>query len=192
MRIEAGRWKGRILPRVHGARPAGARLKKSLFSVLAARLPGARVLDLFAGAGALGLEAASRGAAEVVLVEQNGATVRQLARWLRAAGAGADVELLRRDARRQALPAGPFDLVFLDPPFAFWREDGGRRILARAVALLAPQGRLALKVPGGAAVAEDPRWEVERRRDVGSVAWVLVRRGASEVGAPAAGGPTAG
>jgi 16S rRNA (guanine966-N2)-methyltransferase len=177
VRIEAGCWKGRSLPRPGGARPAGARLRKSLFSVIAARIPGARVLDLFAGAGAFGLEAASRGAGSVVLVERDAGRVRALATWLKAAGADRRVELCRRDALRAALPPGPFDLVFVDPPFALWEGKDAARLLARAVGALAPDGLALLKVPGRWGVPEDPRWAVRRRRAVGDAAWVLLAPG---------------
>ena len=180
MRIEAGRFKGRLLPRAREARPIPGRLRRSLFGVLTPRLPGARVLDLFAGVGGMGLEALSRGAAEVVLVDRDGAAVAALQRFLETVGAADEGRALRRDALRGALPAGPFDLVFLDPPFALWDGPDGPALLARAVAALAPDGLVALKIPARQVLPEDPRWQEHRRRDVGSVAWALV--GSTEAG----------
>ena len=177
MRIEAGRFKGRQLPRARGARPVPGRLRRSLFSVLAPRLEGARVLDLFAGVGGLGLEALSRGAAEVVLVDQDGAAVRELQAFLETVGATDEGRALRRDALRGTLPAGPFDLVFVDPPFPLWDGPEGAALLARAVGVLAPDGLLVLKIPARLALPEDPRWTERRRREVGTVAWALVDPG---------------
>ena len=174
MRIEAGRVMGRQLPRARGARPVPGRLRRSLFGVLAARLDGARVLDLFAGVGGMGLEALSRGAAEVILVDLDKAAVRELQAFLERVGAQAEGKALRRDALRGALPAGPFDLVFVDPPFPLWEGPEGAELLARAIAELAPDGLLALKVPAPLALPEDDRWRLLRRREVGSVAWALL------------------
>lgn len=174
MRIEAGRFKGRRLPDVGDARPVGGRLRRSLFSAIADWLDGARVLDLFAGVGGLGLEALSRGASGVTLVEQDPRAADALLRWIDAAGVGEEVRVLRRDARRIAPPTGPFDLVFLDPPYRLWETEAAA-LLARAVALLEPtEGLLVLKVPARAKLPEDGPWRLLRRREVGSNAWVLL------------------
>jgi len=120
LRIIGGRWRGRKLsfPDALGLRPTGDRLRETLFNWLQVHLPERRCLDLFAGSGALGFEAASRAAAEVVLVEANPQVVRSLA---------ANIELLKADQIRLVSgkaqsylqqPPEPFDLVFLDPPFA--------------------------------------------------------------------------
>ncbi len=175
MHIEAGRFKGRTLPPASHARPAGARLRKSLFSALGPRLEGARVLDLFAGAGGFGLEALSRGAAEVVLVERDAGRAGALERWLRSAGAEGEARVVRTDALAGRLPPGPFDLIFADPPYAAWSEGEAAGMVDRALARLAPEGRVVLKVP---ARLELPRGTVgveERRRRVGGAAWVVVR-----------------
>ena len=121
VRIIAGEWRGRRLPvaDVAGLRPSGDRVRETLFNWLAPRLPGARVLDLFAGSGALGFEALSRGAADATLVDTNAeavALIRQNAALL-----GARCDVLAADARRliAAPPAvAPYDIVFIDPPFA--------------------------------------------------------------------------
>ena len=120
--ITGGRWRGLKIEAADGIRPTSGRLREALFSQWGARLAGSRFLDLFAGSGAVGLEAASRGAAFVGLVEGEARVLACLERNLRLAGA-ADLEVLR--AR---LPAGlprclreqaPFDLVFADPPYSF-------------------------------------------------------------------------
>lgn len=177
MRIEAGRFKGRQLPKAREARPVPGRLRRSLFGVLAPRLEGARVLDLFAGVGGMGLEALSRGAAEVILVDRDGAAVRELQAFLERVGAATEGRAIRRDVLRGALPAGPFDLVLVDPPFPLWDGPEGALLLARAVAVLAPDGLLALKIPAPLALPEDRRWRLVRRREMGSVAWALLEPG---------------
>jgi 16S rRNA (guanine966-N2)-methyltransferase len=124
-RIIAGAGKGRRLKSVPGdaTRPTGARVRQSLFDVLAAEIPGCRFLDAFAGSGGVGLEALSRGAARVVLVDESGAAIEAARANARAlAGAGGEALVFRQDAR-VALAAFAdqgqrFDVVFLDPPYA--------------------------------------------------------------------------
>jgi 16S rRNA (guanine966-N2)-methyltransferase len=131
LRIIGGSWRGRRLrfPAVALIRPTPDRVRETLFNWLGARVVGARCLDLFAGSGALGLEALSRGARHVTFVERDTSAVHALEATLADWGArGAQV------ARADALgfldgPARPFDLVFLDPPF-----DSG--LLAAAAARL--------------------------------------------------------
>jgi 16S rRNA (guanine966-N2)-methyltransferase len=94
-------------------------VRETVFNWLAARVPGARCLDLFAGSGALGLEALSRGAAHVTFVERDRAAAREIAARVQEwGGQGAQIEAI--DALRflEGQPARPFDIVFLDPPFA--------------------------------------------------------------------------
>lgn len=121
LRIVAGAWRGRRLrfPAGVDLRPTPDRVRETLFNWLQPHIAGSRCLDLFAGSGALGLEALSRGAAAVVFVERNALTARaleeRLAQWQ---ASGARVE--HCDARRflGGSPPQPFDIVFLDPPFA--------------------------------------------------------------------------
>src|SRR3954465_7399669 len=120
MRIVAGRWGGRTLhaPRGRSTRPTSDRVREALFSILGP-LDGARVLDLFAGSGALGLEALSRGAAAATFVERERLALRALRD--NVADLGADAEVVAADARvflRAARERGAqYDLVFLDPPY---------------------------------------------------------------------------
>jgi 16S rRNA (guanine966-N2)-methyltransferase len=119
VRVVAGAYKGRTLhaPRGRRTRPTADRVREALFSMLGP-VDGLRVLDLFAGSGALAIEALSRGAAEAVLVESDGRAVAAIERNLEATGAPARV--VRRDALawlRAGAAGGPFDLVFADPPY---------------------------------------------------------------------------
>jgi len=125
MRIVGGRWRSRPLaaPKTQTIRPTADRLRETLFNVLAHAhgdpVSGARVLDLFAGTGALGLEAVSRGAAFALFVD-HGAEARALLREnVAALGAGGVTRIFRRDATRlgAAHPLEPFTLAFLDPPY---------------------------------------------------------------------------
>jgi 16S rRNA (guanine966-N2)-methyltransferase len=172
MRIISGSAGGlRLKVPKSGVRPTTDRAKAAMFSWIGERIGGARVLDLFAGAGGLGLEALSRGAREVVFVEAAAAAQRAIRDNLahaRLAGGS----LVGRDAAAFLDgPAGPdgFDFIFADPP---WAERGAGRdwvgwILAhpRLPAFLAPQGRFVLEAPSGRDLAGGPAWaEVDRRR----------------------------
>ena len=139
-RIISGRGKGRRLKSPKGdlTRPTGARVKQTLFDILAPRLPDCRFLDAFAGGGAVGLEALSRGAARVVLIDNEAAAVRVIRENVEALGAQGEVQVFRQDAR-VAVPAlaaagHRFDVVFLDPPYESdlyqpLLEDLGRGLL---------------------------------------------------------------
>ena len=147
IRIIGGQWKRRLLPvpDAPGLRPTPDRVRETLFNWLGQDLTGWRCIDLFAGSGALGFEAASRGAARVDMVEQNPAIARGLQGSIQQLGAQGVIRLHRADASRwlaQPQPPGSSsaagaDLILLDPPFrAGWME----RILPAALARLAPQG----------------------------------------------------
>ena len=126
MRIVGGRLRGRTLaaPKSQAIRPTADRLRESLFNILVhaygAPVTGARVLDLFAGTGALGLEAISRGAAFALLVDDGAEARARLRQNVEALGVAAVTKIFRRDATRlgPAHPVEPFSLVFLDPPYA--------------------------------------------------------------------------
>jgi 16S rRNA (guanine966-N2)-methyltransferase len=120
VRIIGGSWGGRRLrfPAAPGLRPTSDRRRETLFNWLAPDLPGARCLDLFAGSGALGFEAVSRGAASAVLVEASRVVATALGDSRAALDAGGRIEIVHaRVARFLARPAEPFDIVFVDPPF---------------------------------------------------------------------------
>lgn len=147
IRIIAGRARGRRLavPDVKGVRPTPDRVREALFSALDARasVDGARVLDLFAGAGALGLEAWSRGATSVVLVEKAPRVVRTLGANIEAAGAGGDARVVRAPVERYlAGPPTAFDIVFMDPPYAAGAVGG--TLAALTAGWLAPDAHVAI------------------------------------------------
>lgn len=143
-RIIAGRGKGRRLKTPGGlaTRPTGGRVKQTLFDILAPVLPGCRFLDAFAGAGGIGLEARSRGASKVVLVDVSAAAVAAIKENVRALDAlGGEAQVFRQDAR-VALPAladagHRFDVVYLDPPYD---SDLYEPLLQLADRVLAPDG----------------------------------------------------
>jgi 16S rRNA (guanine966-N2)-methyltransferase len=122
MRVVGGRLGGRRLRAVPGreTRPTSDRVREALFGALGARVEGARVLDLFAGTGALAIEALSRGASSAVLVEQSARAVEVIRANLDALGltAAARVRRTRAEVYLRGQRDGPFDLVLLDPPYA--------------------------------------------------------------------------
>lgn len=184
MRIVGGRFRGRSLkgPRGDAIRPTSDRLRETIFNVLAHAygdpVACARVLDLFAGTGAMGIEALSRGAAFALFVD-DGAEARGIIREnVEALGLGGSTRLFRRDATRmgKATPNEPFGLVFCDPPY-------GRDLAPRALRSCAEGGWLA---PGALVVVEEAQGveaalpegfaEIERR-DYGETAVVFGRSG---------------
>jgi 16S rRNA (guanine966-N2)-methyltransferase len=123
IRITAGEWKGRALstPASLSTRPTQARLRQALFNSIQFGIPDAKVLDLFAGCGALAFEALSRGAAEATLVENQRGALESIAKNLKELKPGPGTRLVREDvfkAEAQIRRFGPFDFVFADPPFA--------------------------------------------------------------------------
>ncbi|HEX6536861.1 MAG TPA: 16S rRNA (guanine(966)-N(2))-methyltransferase RsmD [Gemmatimonadaceae bacterium] len=121
MRIVSGQWRGRIIaaPADRRVRPTADRVREAWMSILQLRIPGARVLDLFAGSGALGLEALSRGAVHADFVELGKGSLAALHRNIDALGAAGACTVHRGDAIRfiERLPAGAYDIAFADPPY---------------------------------------------------------------------------
>lgn len=119
VRIIGGAWRRRWLPVQAGVRPTPDRVRETLFNWLQPVLPGARCLDLFAGSGVLGLEALSRGASHVTLVENRPETVQALRDAAHALGATA-LEIVHQDACQylHGSPPAPYTVAFVDPPFA--------------------------------------------------------------------------
>ena len=176
LRIIAGQWRGRRWQFPAGdIRPTSDRLRETLFNWLQGRIAGRRCLDLYAGSGALGLEALSRGAAQCVFVDRDAQAIAKLGLVLREWQAVADTFQLKSCSASQFLArsAQPFNLVFLDPPF-----EGSA--LADSVALLASGGWLA---PHGLIYLEHPRstplpplppdWQPLRSGTAGAVGYDL-------------------
>src|SRR5215468_2958327 len=171
MRIVGGRLGGRTLaaPKSNAIRPTSDRLRESLFNILAHRygdaVAGARVLDLFAGTGALGLEAISRGAAFALFVD-DAAEARALIREnVAALGLGGVTRIFRRDATKlgPAHPVEPFSLAFLDPPYGQGLAVAAL-IAARDGGWLAPGALIAVEEAAKSAFAAPPGFsELERR-----------------------------
>ena len=181
LRIVAGNWRSRLLDiaDVKGLRPTSERIRETLFNWLAPRIVGARCLDLFAGTGALGLEALSRGARSVVFVERSPVAAKQLEKnidiLVGTGSAGADV--VRGDALDylQTSPGKPFNIVFLDPPFAGDMLDETCRLLAQGE-LLAEDALIYLELPRSQQEPSLPDgWQVKKNKTAGNVRYMLVR-----------------
>jgi 16S rRNA (guanine966-N2)-methyltransferase len=186
VRIIGGEWRGRRLPVVElpGLRPSGDRARETLFNWLQPSIRGARCADLFAGTGVLGLEAYSRGAAEVTLVESMPLAVQALRAALvklNVPGPKAGVHLVESDALRWLAlqEAASLDIVFMDPPF-------GSRLETQAMTLLVDRD---LVRPGGLVYIETSRntppchpglgWDIAKEKTLGQVRMLLLKKIAS-------------
>src|SRR5690349_20809475 len=177
MRIVAGKFRGKQLssPEDDSIRPTADRVRESVFNMLASRFgpdfAGLRVLDLFAGTGALGLEALSRGASNVLFVD-TGAEARGLIRdHIEAFGAGGVAKLLRRDATSlgPAGTMGPVGLVFLDPPYG--KGLGERALVSlKAGGWLKPETLLVLEESSEAILSLPEGFTLDDRREYGAAA----------------------
>ncbi len=173
VRIIAGHLRGSKLPVPDrpGLRPSSDRVRETLFNWLQAKVPGARVLDLFAGTGALGLEAASRGAASVVMVERDPALAEALRGHVaRFKLEGAQVVQGDALAWLSGPPGAAFDLVFLDPPFdgTLW-EAAAWRLLP----WLAPDAWIYVESPHKLQASWPPGWRVHREGQTREVRFTL-------------------
>ena len=166
MRVVAGRFGGHTLvaPRGRATRPTSDRVREALFSILAGSIEGARVLDLFAGSGALAIEALSRGASEAVLVDSSPAAVAAIHRNLEAVGA--DAEVRRQDAltylERARKDPRLYDLVFLDPPYRH-ASALGKQLSAALEPVLASGARVVTESDRRAPLGLDLELVDERR-----------------------------
>ncbi len=157
LKILSGEYRSRILLTPEGedrTRPMTSRVKESVFAMLSGWFKGARVLDLFAGIGTIGLECASRGAAEVVMIERDRDVFRYLEHNINALKCSDRVTALMADAlgpTALARSPKPVDLVFMDPPYAIMVEPATRKLVlaqaARSRSLFAPKGFLVLRTP---------------------------------------------
>jgi len=179
LRVASGAWKGRRLDAPSSARPTSGRARAALFDILQKRIPGARLLELYAGSGAVGLEALSRGASRAVFVEREAAALRRnlehlspepgTAELLAEDAVAAVAQLCRRPER--------FDLVFADPPYGAASLE---ELLGGAAALLADDGILVVQADASTDVAADTAGLrlLERRAYGRNVFWLFSRASA--------------
>jgi 16S rRNA (guanine966-N2)-methyltransferase len=177
VRIVGGRWRSRLIdvPARPDLRPTPDRVRETLFNWLGQRLDGCACLDLYAGSGALGFEAASRGAARVVMVEADRAVLAALRRS-RERLAAEQVEIVVGDALEYLARAGEhFDVVFLDPPF---RQNALPALLAKLPPRLQPGARVYLEAAD--AVQAAAPWRELKRGRVGQVSYQLLQWSADD------------
>lgn len=182
MRIIAGQWRRRLLrvPDVEGLRPTPDRVRETLFNWLTGAVEGARCLDLYAGSGALGFEAASRGAAAVLLVERDQRAVGCMREQAAALGAE-QIEVVQADACRWLEgEATPFDIVFLDPPFG-GDDLGGLCAALERGGWLAPGALVYLESREAPESLDLPEtWRILRRQKAGQVRYHLAAAGTAD------------
>jgi 16S rRNA (guanine966-N2)-methyltransferase len=191
LRIIGGQWRGRKLdfPDVDAIRPTPNRVRETLFNWLQGTIIDSHCLDLFAGSGALALEALSRGAASVIMVEKDNAAVQQLHAHLNTLGANQQpprAQIIHADALAylRRIPEQTFDVVFLDPPFT---QDFLRPCieLLEQHAWLAGNAWVYLEVEKGHKELNLPdNWSLHRSKTTGNVTSHLVKRHASCDDAP--------
>jgi 16S rRNA (guanine966-N2)-methyltransferase len=172
LRIIGGRYRSRLLrvPARPGLRPTPDRVRETLFNWLGQSLDGLACLDLYAGSGALGFEAASRGARRVVMVEKDRVALTELERNRDMLEAN-QVEIVRGDAADYLLRERErFDVVFLDPPF---RQNALPDVLANVAARLQPQARV--YVESESALPVVPPWIELKRAKAGQVSYQLLQ-----------------
>ncbi|HEY0178454.1 MAG TPA: 16S rRNA (guanine(966)-N(2))-methyltransferase RsmD [Dokdonella sp.] len=182
LRIVAGTLRGSRLavPNVDGLRPTPDRVRETVFNWLAPVVAGAHCLDLYAGTGALGIEALSRGAARCVFVERERALCALLGDNLARLGVGG-AEVVEADARGflDAPPRERFAIAFLDPPFAadLWRDSA---LALERGGWLQDGAFVYVEAPFDAAPALPPNWRPHRDARAGAVRYALYRRAAAD------------
>lgn len=176
VRIVGGSQRGRKIafPDLPGLRPSGDRVRETLFNWLQPLLPGAVCLDLFAGSGVLGFEAASRGASRVVLVERAAVAVEQLRQSSDLLGMEGQVEIEQADSMVWLQgEAQPFDVIFLDPPFGGDLLGECCRLLHQG-GWLRPGARIYLEMDASDTLPDLPdSWRLLREKRAGHVAFFL-------------------
>ncbi len=181
VRIIGGEWRRRWLrfPAAQGLRPTPDRVRETLFNWLGQDLTGLNCLDLFAGSGALGFEAASRGARQVVLLERDGRIAEGLRATALVLQAGTSVtgavEIVRSDALEfLAHDRRIYDVVFMDPPYAFWEQarDGLNALLSRLAGRVTSEARVYLEAPDFPELP--PGWRSVKRDRAGAVHYQLL------------------
>lgn len=183
MRIVAGEWRGRklIAPKGEATRPTADRMRETLFSMLTSRLgdfEGLQVADLFAGSGALGLEALSRGAATCLFVEQDRDALAAIRTNIAAVGAGLRARVEAGSVTQLRAATAPIDLILVDPPY---RSGAGEVGLDRLLRLgwIGTQTWISLETAGTEDVAIEGL-EIESQRRVGKGKLTLLRLAAAD------------
>ena len=178
MRITSGKFRGLKLksPKGPGIRPMMDRVRKSLFDALGPEVVEARVLDLFCGTGALGLEALSRGAKEVVFVDQSAKALALVKANLARARLSEGYILLRLSLPRglaKVFPYGPFGIIFLTPPYG---RGLAEKLLPLLPDLLVPGGLLVVEERVGLVLPQVPRLELTNQKKIGQTELFFWRR----------------
>jgi 16S rRNA (guanine966-N2)-methyltransferase len=177
LRIIAGQWRGRRFPVINqpDLRPTPDRVRETLFNWLQDVVVGAKCLDLFAGSGAIGLEALSRGASHVTFIDNSAAAVKQIKEVLQRFAA-TNASVLQYDVRhRLTTPPQPYDIVFLDPPFGFGYLPVICETLAQPGWLTA---NAYIYMESEASLTEltfPPHWQLIKEKITGQVCYRLVR-----------------
>ncbi|HED34489.1 MAG TPA: 16S rRNA (guanine(966)-N(2))-methyltransferase RsmD [Gammaproteobacteria bacterium] len=183
LRIIGGRWRSRQLPvaALEGLRPTTDRVRETLFNWLQGETGGAHCLDLFAGSGALGFEAASRGAASVLMLELQAPAVAQLKDNIKQLQAES-IQIVREDALEwlKTAPATPWDIVFIDPPFAsdYLAQTCG---LLENGSWLAEKATIYLEMDSARPLPALPaNWHIVKEKKAGQVCYYLAKRNFTE------------
>ena len=179
VKIISGKWRGRNItfPDAHGLRPTHSRLRETLFNWISPYIQGSTCLDLFSGSGALGFEAASRGAAEVLLVENNPEVIKSLEENKFALKA-CEVKIKKCNAISFSSEVGKknYDIIFLDPPF---EKDLLKKIipLLHENNILKENGFLYVEKEIGSDCFNLPKeWEVKKEKKTATICYMLIQR----------------
>ena len=179
VRIIGGQWRGTRLPvpNLPGLRPSGDRSRETLFNWLQMHIHGARCVDLFAGSGVLGLEAASRGAAEVILVEKSKQVAQDLRTSLKRLNAER-VEVIETDAINWLALCKPqsMDIVFIDPPFGTGLEVRSLELLTAGDCVSRGGFAYVETAREAPAIVPIPGWEIVKEKALGEVRMQLLKK----------------
>jgi 16S rRNA (guanine966-N2)-methyltransferase len=176
LRIIGGKWRGRKIhfPDVEGLRPTGDRIRETLFNWLAGWVEGANCLDLFAGSGALGFEASSRGARSVTLVDVDHQVIAALKQTIAELSADT-ITLIQGSAAKVLQQNGSFDILFLDPPFNYSDLNPLLETLANSE-ILKPGAWIYLESAADRAIVAPSSWRLHRHKHTGQVAYRLYQQ----------------
>jgi len=178
VRIIAGQWRGRRLsfPDHKGLRPTGDRVRETLFNWLQPWMNGADCLDLFAGSGAIGFEAASRGSASVTLLEKAKKPYQQLLENKKRLNAD-NINIHHVDALQWlSKDINQYDVIFMDPPFEYWELARQAIVFVVEKKLLKPSGFIYLEYPHKQEPELTEDWEWYRQKKIGDIGFGLVKR----------------